>query len=100
LFASRPREAWLDLLADVDAAIGPVNSPAEMVEDPQLSARGLVRRPPDAPPRVGFPYRSSAEPEATDESIPGHGEHTAELLGECGYSGEEVEALRDDGVVL
>ena len=100
LFASRPREEWLDLLADVDAAIGPVNTPAEMAEDPQLEARGLVRRPADAPPRVGFPYRSSAEPESTDESIPGHGEHTGELLGQCGYSGEEVEALRDDGVIL
>ena len=58
------------------------------------------RRPADAPPRVGFPYRSSAEPESTDESIPGHGEHTGELLSDCGYAGEEVEALRDDGVIL
>jgi len=100
LFAERPREAWLDLLDDVDAAVGPVNTPAEMVEEPQLSARGLIRRPADTPPRVGFPYRSSAGPDATDESIPGHGEHTDELLGECGYSAEEVEGLRDDGVVL
>ena len=99
VFAGQSRDAWLDDLADVDAAIGPVNTPAEMAEDPQLDARGLIRRADGAPARVGFPARSTAEPDAADESIPGHGEHTDELLDECGYSSEERAAMRAEGAI-
>jgi len=100
LFAERPRDEWLDRLADVDAAVGPVNTPAEMVDDPQLDARGVFRRAEGAPPRVGFPARSSTGSTGPDESLPGHGEHTGELLRKHGYGDDEVEALRDDGVIL
>ena len=99
IFAARPRHAWLERLADVDAAVGPVNAPAEVADDPQLDARGLIHRAEGAPPRVGFPARSSAATAATDESIPGHGEHTGELLREHGYSAEEVEAMRAEGAI-
>ncbi len=60
----------------------------------------MIRRPEDAPPRVGFPARSSATPASPDESIPGHGEHTEELLREHGYETAEVEALREEGVIV
>ena len=99
VFAARPRSAWLDRLADLDATVGPVNTPGEMADDPQLDARGLVRRAEGAPPRVGFPARSSAASDADDESIPGHGEHTEALLREHGYSAEEVEAMREAGAI-
>lgn len=99
LFAERPREAWLAQLADVDAMVAPLRSPAELVEDPQLADRGLIEAPEDAPPRIGFPARATASPASTDESVPGHGEHTADVLGELGLSADELVGLRDDGVI-
>jgi crotonobetainyl-CoA:carnitine CoA-transferase CaiB-like acyl-CoA transferase len=100
LFTERPRHEWLELIADVDAAVGPVNTPAEMVEDPQLEARGLFQRAEDAPPRVGFPARLSTESPRPDESIPGHGEHTGELFRQHGYTDDEIDTLREEGVIL
>lgn len=99
LFAERPREAWLDRLADVEAMVAPVRTPSELRDDPQLAARGLINEPDDAPPRVGFPARSTAAPESTDESVPDRGEHTAEVFAELGLAAAEIGRLREDGVI-
>jgi len=99
LFASRTRAEWETHLEAVDAAVAAVSSPVEMVEHPQLRARDLFERPAGAPPRIGFPARSS-EPSATDdESVPAQGEHTREYLAGAGYDEETIEALLEDGVV-
>ncbi|QCC58546.1 CoA transferase [Natrinema thermotolerans] len=98
LFATRTRDDWLDELSD-ETMTGPVCTPAEALEHPQLEARGLVERPDDAPPRVGFPALGSNAPEGRDESVPGHGEHTDELLAAAGYDADERAALRDRGAI-
>lgn len=99
LFAERPRDAWIDRLGDAEAMVAPVRTPAELIEDDQLAARGLLREPDDGRPRVGFPARSSAAPATTDESVPGHGEHTDAVMAELGLSAAERERLREDGVI-
>ncbi|SFS87110.1 CaiB/BaiF CoA transferase family protein [Halostagnicola kamekurae] len=98
LFAGRTRDAWLEALSD-ETMTGPVCTPAEALEHPQLEARGIVERPDDAPPRVGFPAVGSATPESLDESVPDHGEHTDELLASVGYGEDERAALRDRGAI-
>ncbi|SEW23330.1 CaiB/BaiF CoA transferase family protein [Natrinema salifodinae] len=98
LFATRSRDAWLDALSD-ETTVGPVCTPAETVEHPQIEARGLVERHDDAPPRIGFPAEGSNIPEPRDESVPAHGEHTDELLVSVGYDEDEVAALREADVV-
>ncbi|OAQ53424.1 hypothetical protein HTG_08060 [Natrinema mahii] len=98
LFATRTRDAWLAELSD-ETMTGPVCTPAEALEHPQLEARGLVERPDDAPPRVGFPALGSNAPEGRDESVPGHGEHTDELLAAAGYDADELAALRERGAI-
>lgn len=98
LFAARTREAWLDELSD-ETMIGPVCTPAEALEHPQLEARGVVERPADAPPRVGFPAVGSNVPESPDESVPGHGEHTDELLASVGYDEGDRADLRETGAI-
>jgi len=99
LFAERPRTDWLDDLADLETMIGPVLTPTEMLSDPQLEARDLVIEPADAPPRVGFPARQSTPPSGSDESVPGHGEHTDAVLQEAGFSNARLETLREAGVI-
>ncbi|MGQ3412524.1 CaiB/BaiF CoA transferase family protein [Natrinema sp. LN54] len=98
LFAERSRDAWLEALSD-EATVGPVCTPAEALEHPQLEARGLIERPADAPPRVGFPAAGSAAPEDCDESVPAHGEHTDELLAAVGYDEDERADLRGTGAI-
>ncbi len=98
LFASRSRDAWLADLSE-ETTVGPVCTPAEALEHPQLEARGLIERPADAPPRIGFPARGSNVPETHDESIPEHGEHTDQLLASVGYDESERAALRDADVI-
>lgn len=94
LFASRPRDEWLDALSDETMA-GPVNTPAEALEHPQIEARNVVEHPDDAPPRVGFPAKSTSGAESTDEWIPGLGEHTEEVLRDVGLSDEDIATLRE-----
>ncbi|MFD1565554.1 CaiB/BaiF CoA transferase family protein [Haloarchaeobius amylolyticus] len=98
LFASRSRDEWLETLSD-ETAVGPVYTPAEALDDRQLEARGLVERPDDAPPRVGFPAAGSDAPESHDESLPAHGEHTDDLLASVGYDEAQRADLRDAGVI-
>lgn len=97
LFAERTREEWLAELSD-GTMTGPVLTPAEAFEHDQLSER-VVKRPADAPPRVGFPAMGTDVPTDTDESVPGHGEHTAAVLREAGLDDDEVESLLDSGAV-
>ncbi|WP_254522170.1 CaiB/BaiF CoA transferase family protein [Natrinema caseinilyticum] len=98
LFASRSRDDWLDELSD-ETMTGPVCTPAEALAHPQLEARGLVERSGDAPPRVGFPAVGSNVPDSHDESVPGHGEHTADLLASVGYDDDEIDDLRGAGAI-
>lgn len=97
LFASRPRDEWLDRLGD-ETATAPVLTPAEAFEHPQVADR-IVRRPQSAPPRIGFPACGPDRPEAAEESIPNHGEHTDAVLRTVGFGDSEIETLRERGVV-
>lgn len=98
IFQERSRDDWLDHLGD-ETMTAPVLTPRETFEHPQISARGLVERGDGAPPRVGFPARGTTIPDRDTGSVPGHGEHTDELLIEAGISDEELEALHASGAV-
>ena len=50
--AARPLAAWQALLAGVDCCYQAVLEPAEVLEDPQIRARGLLRATPGPEPRV------------------------------------------------
>jgi alpha-methylacyl-CoA racemase len=41
-FARKPRDEWVDELGPADTCVGPVYSVPELVDDPQIVARGLV----------------------------------------------------------
>jgi crotonobetainyl-CoA:carnitine CoA-transferase CaiB-like acyl-CoA transferase len=97
LFAERTRDEWLDDLGD-QTMTGPVLTPEEAFQHPQLEER-VVQRPDDAPPRIGFPAEGTDVPADTDESVPGHGEHTDTVLRDAGLSEAEIAALRDGGAV-
>lgn len=99
LFAERPRAEWLDRLADTEAMVGPVRTPREVLDDPQVEARGLIDRQSEGSPRIGFPARSSAEPPTPDAAAPALGEQTNAILSALGLDESTLEDLRDEGVI-
>lgn len=96
LFRQRTLAEWLALLDQVDACVEPVVTVEEMLNHPQVRARGHVRveggRPVGmAPPFVFVPRERPPAPRL--------GEHTREILRSIGYTPAEVEALDTEGVV-
>jgi crotonobetainyl-CoA:carnitine CoA-transferase CaiB-like acyl-CoA transferase len=99
IFRSRTREEWADAMADVDAAVDAVYTPAETFEHPQVQARGYVERPADAAPRVGLPVCGSEISRGDVGAAPGHGEHTDAVLAAAGLEDAEIQRLRDAGAI-
>jgi alpha-methylacyl-CoA racemase len=102
VFAERTRDEWVRLLADADTCVAPVLTVPDVVDDPQVQARGAVveaQRDGEPPFRqlgpllagtVRQPRYALPDPEATA---------TAALLAGAGLSPAEIEALAADGVI-
>jgi crotonobetainyl-CoA:carnitine CoA-transferase CaiB-like acyl-CoA transferase len=80
-----------------------INSRADVIEDPQVVAMGALE---EFEHHLGGPMRQprpqgrfSETPAGLHRSSPGLGEHTEEVLGECGYSADQIEQLRRDGII-
>ncbi len=88
---------WIELLELEGVPCGPINSIADMLGDPQTLAREMVVEL--AHPRagrtraLGLPIKLSATPGRVTRPAPTFGQHTREVLGEFGFSGEEIDAL-------
>ena len=87
-FARRPLSAWVERFDAHDVWWAPINTVAEVIEDPQAIAAGAFV---DMPLVEGEPpYRAVATPVDFGEdalhigAVPGLGQHTAEVLAELG----------------
>ncbi|HZC05166.1 MAG TPA: CaiB/BaiF CoA-transferase family protein [Ktedonobacterales bacterium] len=100
LFRTRARAEWLALLADTDSCVGPVNTLAEALADPQIQARGVVASAqPDGQTMLRSTPLLSDTPARLLGGAPALGEHTAEALAEVGYTPREIAALRERGAI-
>jgi alpha-methylacyl-CoA racemase len=98
VFRTKTRDEWCALLEGTDTCFAPVLSPAEAPRHAHHVARktfvevdGVVQ--PSAAPRFSrTPAAAGVRPALT-------GEQTVEILGEAGFSGAEIDALLDAGVV-
>jgi crotonobetainyl-CoA:carnitine CoA-transferase CaiB-like acyl-CoA transferase len=78
-----------------------VSNPQELVDDPQLLARGFLR-PVDHPAfgRINFPVGALASMSGHAMSFaPRLGQSTVEILAALGYSASDIARLKDEGVV-
>jgi formyl-CoA transferase len=83
---------------------GPAHSLGQTLRDPQVRARELLKYVPypGAPkevPLANTPVRLSSTPGGIRHRAPVSGEHTDEVLGQLGFSSEEIAELRAREVV-
>jgi len=96
-----------EAIAALDAArvpSGPVLQLCQVLNDPQVQARDMLQYVdyPGAPkpvPLANTAVRLSATPGGIRRRAPTLGEHTDEVLGELGFSAEEIARLRTNEVV-
>ncbi|MBP8306762.1 MAG: CoA transferase [Burkholderiaceae bacterium] len=103
VFASRPRQHWIELFAQTGIPCGPVNELPQVFEDPQVQARGMVVHQPHprrkAMPMLANPIRLSDTPIQYRRIPPALGEHTDEVLEAHGFDSAARESLRSKGVI-
>ncbi len=97
VIAARPMAEWVAIFAPLDVCVEPVLTVPEMLNHPQTAARGLVANVPKpgggTQRQIASPWRfQDAEAEYRHAGAP-LGYHTAEVLGEAGFTDEEIAAL-------
>jgi len=103
----RTTEEWFQLLVRADCcSVGKVNTIADLFDDPHVQARGaLVDVPlpygkPGSLKLPNTPIRLSKTPARVGRPMPGHGEHTDEILrGWLGCSDDRIAELRAAGII-
>ncbi|MCC7485930.1 MAG: CoA transferase [Burkholderiales bacterium] len=104
VFLSRGYEEWEKLLLENDVPVGAINDIGQVVEHPQVKARGALvafDHPTAGRVRsVGSPVRLSGTPARMRAPAPLLGQHTHEVLREVlGMGRDEVAALEKAGIV-
>jgi len=94
---------WQERLAAAGVPVAPVADVADIVEAPQTEALEMLQSlPHESIPELrvpALPLSFDHERATFRAAPPAVGEHTAEILAEVGYSGEEIAALEADGVI-
>lgn len=85
-------------------AITPVSDGKDLLENPQLVHHRFWRTLYHKPLQgeivcPGPPYEFGNLEWRLGDNVPAFGQHTAEVLAECGYSPDEIEAFEKEGVV-
>ncbi len=94
---------WVERLNAAGVPCGPVLDMAQVFSDPQVLAREMLVELPH-PERgsirtTGLPVKLSRNPGRIERRPPLHGEHTDEILAECGLSADEISGLRERDIV-
>jgi formyl-CoA transferase len=100
---TRSSQHWVDVLNKAGVPCGPIFNVKEVFDDAHVKHLKLATKV--RHPRLGeleiqnLPVTLSRTPGAVRMPAPDVGQHTDEILGELGYSKEEIAAIRRDGVV-
>jgi len=101
---TKTRDEWFDIFEKEGLIYTPVQSPREVVDDPQVLANDYVTwfdHPVLGRTKVvGFPWDFSKTPASVRSEAPEFGQHTEEILLELSYTWDDITKLRDEKAIL
>lgn len=104
IICQQKRDSLLALLEKANVPAAPVNNVAEVMNDPQTLACGIVQRALHPKlgeiPVLGTPLKFSRMAPGIYRAAPQRGEHTDEILTECGYSPDRIQRLRARKIIV
>lgn len=102
LFKEKTQAEWVSHLAGYDCCCEPVLNLGEVMEDPEMHARGMVvemiHQSWGAYRQMGIAPKFSLTPGKIVTHAPELGEHTESILRVMGFTDKEIEELRKKGV--
>jgi crotonobetainyl-CoA:carnitine CoA-transferase CaiB-like acyl-CoA transferase len=104
VLTTQPTSHWVPLLDKAAVPGGPVYTFDETVEDPHIKAREMffdVEHPIIGKMKnIGYPVKFSRTPQQFRSAAPWLGQHTTDVLGELGYTAEQVDAMFREEIVF
>ncbi|MGH0037573.1 MAG: CaiB/BaiF CoA transferase family protein [Myxococcota bacterium] len=103
IFAEHDLETWKQKLATTDGVWAPVQTPAELYDDPQVAANGYLT---DVELQDGGTCQLVSAPVQFDGETPAlaaapeHGQHTEEVLLDLGLEWDDILEAKASGAVL
>ena len=98
LFKTRTAQEWADLLDDADCCFSRVIAPADLQDDAQIAARGMLGIDERGIAWMRSPIRLGMA-QARPGAAPAHGQHTTRVLSELGYSDADIKRLLLEKVI-
>jgi len=104
LMSQKPTDEWLELFQEYNIPCGPVYNTLEIWEDPYAESEQLLEDLTNESlegslPVVRYPSNFEGSYSNAEAGPPQLGSHTEEYLRLLGYSEEEIESMRGDGIV-
>src|SRR5271170_2722867 len=102
-FKTKTRDEWFEILNKSDICAGRMLTLDEVPNDPQVLARNMIVEV-EAPSgkkvkQVGIAAKFSDTPGSIRSLAPQLGQHTDEILGDLGYSKEDLDRWRESGAI-
>jgi crotonobetainyl-CoA:carnitine CoA-transferase CaiB-like acyl-CoA transferase len=99
----RTVSSWVALLEPIGVPVGPINDIAQVFEHPQVRSRGMRIDLPHplagSVPTVANPIKMSATPVRHALAPPLLGQHTKEVLIQCGVAEHELDQFAARGII-
>ncbi len=99
IFASRTRDEWSAVFDGTDACVAPVLGLGEAAQHPHNVARHTLLTGANGHAEPAPAPRLSRTPGQAGTAMPQPAQHTAEVLGEYGFSAAEIESLKAGGAI-
>ncbi len=103
-FREKPARFWLDALEHKGVPCGPVQDMLQALSDPQTLARAMVvdvaHSTLGSVKTIGLPVKLSATPGKVRTGAPLYGEHTRDVLRECGFDDRQIDAFETGGAIV
>ena len=104
VLATKTSAEWVEILNNAGVPCGPIYTMDQVFADPQVKHMQAISTPVKHK-RLGTlnllaqPVKLSRTPATLATASPERGEHSAEILGEAGYSAAEIEQFKSKGIV-